>query len=126
MKMYTKYLDKLESLEDKVAIVTGANSGLGFQTALALAYKGARVIMACRNLEKAEIAKNKIIEKAIETNRQRAQYRENIKNGKVDPPKFYLPKNKFKFVDYSHINYIIETILLIYETILLDLQQNKV
>ena len=31
MKMYTKYLDKLESLEDKVAIVTGANSGLGFQ-----------------------------------------------------------------------------------------------
>lgn len=62
MKMYTKYLDKLESLEDKVAIVTGANSGLGFQTALALAYKGARVIMACRNLEKAEIAKNKIIE----------------------------------------------------------------
>ena len=59
--MYTKYLDKLESLEDKVVIVTGANSGLGYQTSLALAYKNARVIMACRNLEKAENAKNKIL-----------------------------------------------------------------
>jgi len=36
-----------------VAVVTGANSGLGFQTALALARTGATVIMACRSEERA-------------------------------------------------------------------------
>lgn len=36
----------------RVAIVTGANSGLGYYTALELARKNATVIMACRNLNK--------------------------------------------------------------------------
>jgi NAD(P)-dependent dehydrogenase (short-subunit alcohol dehydrogenase family) len=36
----------------RVALVTGANSGLGFQTALALAGEGATVMMACRNQAK--------------------------------------------------------------------------
>jgi NAD(P)-dependent dehydrogenase (short-subunit alcohol dehydrogenase family) len=36
-----------------VALVTGANSGLGFETSRALAGKGARVLMACRNADKA-------------------------------------------------------------------------
>jgi NAD(P)-dependent dehydrogenase (short-subunit alcohol dehydrogenase family) len=40
----------------RIAIVTGANSGLGYETAFALAQKGAHVIMACRNLEKAQAA----------------------------------------------------------------------
>lgn len=39
-------------LERKVALVTGANTGLGFETALALYQKGAKVIVACRNEEK--------------------------------------------------------------------------
>lgn len=37
----------------RTAIITGANSGLGKQTAIALAGAGADVILACRNLDKA-------------------------------------------------------------------------
>ncbi|MGH8924775.1 MAG: oxidoreductase [Acidimicrobiia bacterium] len=40
----------------RVAVVTGANGGLGLETARALANKGAQVIMAARNLEKAAVA----------------------------------------------------------------------
>jgi protochlorophyllide reductase len=40
----------------RVAVVTGANSGLGLAIADALAGAGARVVMACRNLDKAEAA----------------------------------------------------------------------
>lgn len=40
----------------RIAIVTGANSGLGFETSKALASKGAEVIMACRNMNKANAA----------------------------------------------------------------------
>ncbi len=37
----------------RVSIITGSNSGIGFETARVLAGKGATVIMACRNLDKA-------------------------------------------------------------------------
>lgn len=45
----------------RIAIVTGANSGLGFDTALALAGKGCSVVLACRNLDKAKVAQEKIL-----------------------------------------------------------------
>lgn len=47
----------------RVAIVTGANTGLGFATAQALSGKGAKVILACRNEEKAQAAKQRILTK---------------------------------------------------------------
>jgi len=55
---------KAEQMPDqtgKIAIVTGSNTGIGFQMAQGLAAKGAIVILACRNLEKAESAKNRIL-----------------------------------------------------------------
>jgi protochlorophyllide reductase len=44
----------------RVALVTGANSGLGFEIADALAGAGATVVLACRNTAKAEAARHQI------------------------------------------------------------------
>ena len=40
-------------LSSKVAIVTGSNTGIGYETAKALAVMGAHTIIACRSLERA-------------------------------------------------------------------------
>lgn len=48
-------------LDSKIAIVTGANSGVGFQTMIGLAKAGYRVVMACRTRTKAEAAKDEIL-----------------------------------------------------------------
>lgn len=50
----------IPSLDGKVFLVTGANSGLGFGTAKELARKGAKVIMTARNLNKGNDAVSKI------------------------------------------------------------------
>jgi hypothetical protein len=41
----------------KTAIITGANTGIGKETAIDLSKRGARVILACRDLNKATVAK---------------------------------------------------------------------
>jgi len=46
----------LPRLRGKTAVVTGANTGLGFQTARLLATHGAAVVLACRNPAKAATA----------------------------------------------------------------------
>ena len=53
-------LENMPDLSGKVIIVTGGNSGLGYESVKAFAEKGAEVIMASRTLEKAEQAKQKI------------------------------------------------------------------
>ncbi len=48
------------SMNGKICIVTGANSGIGKETALGLAQMGARVVMVCRNAEKGKAALEEI------------------------------------------------------------------
>ncbi len=50
----------IPDLAGKTAVVTGANSGIGFETALALAGHQARVILACRNPTSGDDAASRI------------------------------------------------------------------
>ena len=51
-------------LEGKTAVVTGGNAGIGKETAVDLAKRGARVIIGCRNLEKGKEALKEIQERS--------------------------------------------------------------
>ncbi|MEU1971462.1 SDR family NAD(P)-dependent oxidoreductase [Microbacterium sp. NPDC019599] len=57
---YTR--DSIPDLSGRIAVVTGANGGLGLETAQALAAKGAVVVMAARDQEKAAAAAARIRE----------------------------------------------------------------
>jgi len=45
----------------RITIITGANTGIGLETAKMLALKGANVVLACRNLEKGKTAIERIL-----------------------------------------------------------------
>ncbi len=48
--------DQLPDLSGRTVIITGGNSGLGFEAARALAPRGAELVLACRDLSKAKAA----------------------------------------------------------------------
>lgn len=60
--MRKKWTEKeIPDLRGKVALVTGGNIGLGFESVKMLAANGAEVILASRNLEKGSKARGKIV-----------------------------------------------------------------
>ncbi len=59
--MTTLKIDEVPIQKRKIAIVTGANAGLGYETTLELVKEDIKVVMACRDPEKAKRAKNEII-----------------------------------------------------------------
>ena len=53
--------EMIPRMDDKVAIVTGGNGGLGYESARGLAAAGAHVVLACRNAASAEEAIRRLV-----------------------------------------------------------------
>ncbi|MCM4156839.1 oxidoreductase [Gramella sp. AN32] len=56
-------IDDIQDQSGKIAIITGANTGLGYETTKFLVKKNMVVVMACRNLKKARTARESITRK---------------------------------------------------------------
>jgi len=59
--------ERMGDLDGKTVIVTGANSGLGYEAAREFATHGANVVLACRSVERGVEAGERIREDAPET-----------------------------------------------------------
>ncbi|RZB40746.1 adh short, KR and/or Saccharop dh domain containing protein, partial [Asbolus verrucosus] len=55
-------------MEGRTVIITGSNRGIGKVTAMEIAKRGARIILACRNLETAEKIQEEIIDETKNRN----------------------------------------------------------
>jgi len=54
--------DLNRSAQGRIAVVTGANAGIGLETVRGLAIRGAHVVMVCRSRERGEVARRALVE----------------------------------------------------------------
>ncbi|KAJ0400508.1 hypothetical protein P43SY_006687 [Pythium insidiosum] len=71
---------QIPDLQHKLAVITGANSGIGFEAALELARHGAHVVLACRNEARGRAA----VDKIRETLQQDKQETASVRHGAVE------------------------------------------
>jgi NAD(P)-dependent dehydrogenase (short-subunit alcohol dehydrogenase family) len=57
--------DNVPAQHGRLAVVTGANTGLGFETARLLAARGASVVLAVRDIEKGKQAAARIADNPL-------------------------------------------------------------
>lgn len=60
--------NKSSRIDGKIVIITGANTGIGYETAIDLAKRGGKIYIACRDVFKGENALQKIIVKSESSN----------------------------------------------------------
>eukprot|EP00689_Sawyeria_marylandensis_P003687 EC826269.1.p2 GENE.EC826269.1~~EC826269.1.p2 ORF type:complete len:110 (+),score=50.11 EC826269.1:14-343(+) len=71
-KCNQKYLDgKGVDVEDKFIVITGATSGIGYETAKHLVKLGANVVSGCRNLKSGDEMKKKMMKEIGENKKKR-------------------------------------------------------
>ena len=53
--------------QEKIILITGANAGIGFATAIGLANQGATIVLVCRNVDRGNAALKAIAAVALLT-----------------------------------------------------------
>lgn len=73
MRIYNAVCSSKARLDGKITVITGANTGIGKETARDFYSRGARVILACRNVEKAKAAVEDIKHNPFSSKRKQAE-----------------------------------------------------
>jgi NAD(P)-dependent dehydrogenase (short-subunit alcohol dehydrogenase family) len=97
--------NQIPSMTGKTVLVTGGNSGIGYQIALVMAGKGAEVIIACRNPKNAETALAEIRKQFPNANVEAiALDLANLESVKSFPERFVLEKLDILFNNAGVMN----------------------
>ncbi|MEM7117364.1 MAG: oxidoreductase [Chloroflexota bacterium] len=83
----------IPNLAGKIVVITGANSGLGLESAKILAAKGATIVMACRNMSKATQAKADVLQQVPDAQLDVMQ----LDNASLDSVKSFADAFKAKY-----------------------------
>ena len=98
--------EDIHDLSGKTIVVTGANTGLGKSSVKLLAGNGAKVIMACRSMQKCLAAKDQIIQEISDDSAENPNllYSERFKQANLVP--MYLDLGSFQNIKKFAENYM--------------------